>query len=204
MRLRTPFRFIVSMTDKDYAHYALMEQGTVEYDVQFIHQNHINLCGDASVQMLIMFLTKNTTVQLKIKNDDPKKLYLAKNPRGIFEGTNDDDLKRMLHIAGLNTWNVTPLSKAWDIESVRMTLHCFGPYIQSTGMHWVLVTGVDRQDVIYQDPWRGRNMSKKINDWMKFASNESDSVVAASTTSYIQLPAGAPIFLQKTYIPPEM
>lgn len=52
MRLKGPFRKIFGMSKRDHGQRA--DSDGLSYDVTFVHQNHVNLCGDASAQMLLL------------------------------------------------------------------------------------------------------------------------------------------------------
>jgi hypothetical protein len=166
----------------------------LEYEVPFVHQNHVNLCGDASAQMLVMFNGRTATIGMKSNVGHHNSFRLKRNPRGVFEGANDDDLVAMIQKSGLQAWNICPKAGLWTAKLVRSALETYGPYAQSVrfavGNHWVVVTGTDGHRVIYHDPWRGKNQSKAIGDWVIAAGDDPDSAVAATEQGYVAAPDG--------------
>lgn len=181
MRLKGPFRKLAGMSKQDHGHH--VGPDGLEFDVPFVHQNHINLCGDASAQMLLLFnqRTPNPGV-LKQNAGHANSFRLRRNPRGIFSGSTDDTIVTQLRGAGLIAWNICPRVGPWSADRVLAALETYGPYAQffhGVG-HWVVVKGVDGNSVFYQDPWRGKNKCKPIDDWINIAGHEIDSAVAAT------------------------
>lgn len=183
MRLKGPFRKIFGMSKRDHGHHA--GAGGVEYPVPFVHQNHCNLCGDASAQMLLMFNNRPDMPLVKGNVGHPNSFRLRRNPRGIVEGADDDDIGDSITAAGLMAWNIYPTAGQWCANSVRQALENYGPYAQqvqfSFAGHWVVVIGTDGQHVIYHDPWRGQNKRKTIADWREVAFPGQYAAVAATT-----------------------
>jgi len=191
VRLKGPFRKLFAMSKRDHGHH--VQKGGLEYDVPFVHQNHVNLCADASAQMVILFNERPATLPMKLNVGHKYSYRLRRNPRGILEGGNGDYIVAMIQAAGLQAWKIRPLFRRWTAESVRSALEIYGPYAQSVrfsvGYHRVVVTGTDGLNVIYHDPWRGRNMSKTIGDWVIAADGEDlDSAVAATEEGYVESP----------------
>jgi hypothetical protein len=183
MRLKGPFRKIFQMSKGDHGQHAA-DDG-LEYDVPFVHQNHVNLCGDASAQMLLMFNGRPASVAMKPNAGHQQSFRLRTNPRGIVEGGNDGDLVAIVRAAGLRPWNLCPRVGLWNAQLIRSALETYGPYAQSVrfgvAYHWIVVTGTDGQGVIFHDPWRGRNMRKTFVDWITAAGDGVNDGVAATT-----------------------
>ena len=192
MRLKGPFRKLFGMSKRDHGHHA--QADGLEYDVPFVHQNHVNLCGDASAQMLVMFHGRPATIPLKGNAGHPNSFRLKRNRRGVLEGSNEDKLVAMILASGLQAWNVCPSVGLWTGPLVRSTLETFGPYAQlvhfSIGGHWVVVTGTDGRHVIYHDPWRGGNNRKVMRDWIIAAGDTPESCVAATEERHVDAPNG--------------
>jgi hypothetical protein len=192
MRLKGPFRKLFGMSKGDHGHH-VGDEG-LEYEVPFVHQNHVNLCGDASAQMLVMFNGRPATIGLKANAGHDGSYRLRHNPRGILEGGTDDDLVAVLRAAGLQPWNICPRVGPWTAAFVRAALETYGPYAQTVRFgvvgHWVVVTETDGQRVIYHDPWRGSNKSKTVGDWVTAAGDGPDSAVAATEEASVADPVG--------------
>ena len=175
MKLTTPFRQLLGMSQRDHGHIPLSPSGgdpshVYYHDVQFVHQNHINLCGDACVAMLLLQHKKPMLYRI-----DKASTYVHEavwtmrdNPRGIVQGADPDELARVLTAAGLFVYNVQPcLPSTWCEPSLRSVLTVFGPFMaalesEASG-HWILITGVMNNTVYCHDPWRGRNFSMTID-----------------------------------------
>jgi len=191
MRLKGPFRKLFGMSKRDHGHHVAP---SLEFAVPFVHQNHVNLCGDASVEMLVRYHGRHTDVSKVKQNDGSSASYrLRRNPRGVFDGSNEHDLKGMIEAAGLYGWRFCPRVGKWTAELVRLALDTYGPYAQcvrfSIAEHWVVVKGTDGSSVIYNDPWRGANMSKTMDDWVIAAADYAGSAVAATPVSNIDHPS---------------
>ncbi|MCC6133264.1 MAG: hypothetical protein IT186_25315 [Acidobacteria bacterium] len=167
MRLKGPFRKIFGMSKRDHGHH--VGEGGIEYEVPFVHQNHVNLCGDASAQMILMFYGKQPSIALKRNVGHDNSYRIKRNTRGIVEGSNDDDVAAVINGSGLRAWGFSPMLGPWTAETVRDALETFGPYAQSVQFssagHWVVVSGTDGEHVIFQDPWRGQNKRKTVGEW---------------------------------------
>jgi hypothetical protein len=166
-------------------------EGVVQEDVPFVHQNHINLCGDASAQMLAMYNQRLLIIGMKQNVGHENSYRLRRNPRGVFQGRNGDRIARMLEGVGLQARLICPRDR-WTAALVRAALETYGPYAQAVGPlhHWVVVTGTDGESVIYHDPWRGRNKSKPMGQWVIFAHASVGSAVTATEQGYVQTPDG--------------
>jgi Papain-like cysteine protease AvrRpt2 len=192
MRLKGPFRKLFGMSKRDHGEH--VGDDGLEYEVPFVHQNHVNLCGDASAQMLVLFYGRPATIGMKSNVGHANSYRLKRNPRGVVEGSNDDDVVATIQAAGLQAWNICPRVGQWTAAFVRSALETYGPYAQtvrfSVAGHWVVVTGTDGHSVIYHDPWRGKNMSKTIGDWAIAAGDGPSSAVAATEEVYVEAPNG--------------
>jgi hypothetical protein len=170
----------------DHDHHVVGEgEDRIEYtDVPFVHQNHINLCGDAAAQMLIMCNGREANLDMKPNEGwGDTSWRLKRNPRGTFTGGDDRALADLLQAAGLHAYNICPRADRWTAQLVLSVLQTYGPYAQSVRFgvcgHWVVVTGTDGQDVFFNDPWRGRNKRKSIGEWVLKASADADGAVGA-------------------------
>jgi hypothetical protein len=192
MRLKGPFRKLVGMSKRDHGHH--VGDGGLEYEVPFVHQNHVNLCGNASAQMLVMFNGRAPTNAIKSNTGHSNSYRLRRNPRGVVEGANDDDVAALIRAAGLHPWNICPREGLWTAAFVRAALETYGPYAQSVRFgvagHWVVVTGTDGHNIIYHDPWRGMNKRKTEGEWAESAGDRPESAVAAVEDAHVDAPRG--------------
>lgn len=192
MRLKDPFRKLFGMSKRDHRHH--LGGDGLKYEVPFVHHNHVNLCGDASAQMIVMFNGRPPTIEMKPNNGHLNSFRLKRNPRGVFEGSDHKALAAMIQASGLQAWHICPRVGKWTAAFVHSALETYGPYAQSVRFsvaeHWVVVTGTDGDSVIYHDPWRGENMSKTIGDWVIAAGDDPSSAVAATKEHYVDTPNG--------------
>jgi ABC-type bacteriocin/lantibiotic exporter with double-glycine peptidase domain len=139
------------------------------HNVPFIHQTHVNLCGDACVNMLLAF--KGRPYEAKLRN----------NPRGVLEGQSSNDLSARLKAAGLPHFALAhPESKQWAPTELAEYLQKFGPIICQGSMHFVLLVGIHENHVFIHDPWRGANMTKTLDEFNRFLYwQNTDCMIAA-------------------------
>ncbi|MBF7143131.1 MULTISPECIES: papain-like cysteine protease family protein [Pseudomonas] len=137
-------------------------------DVPFFHQQHINLCGDASVNMLLAYHNSQT-------ND------LSKNPRGVLTGLTSDGIKDQLKEKG-----ITPISlglpkrlnakgkRGWEIEDLCKKLNRHGPFVCSGRLqgdvvnHCIVLVGASDNTIVYHDPWCGARRTKTLEQFNTF------------------------------------
>lgn len=122
----------------------------ISYSVEFIHQQHVNMCGDACVQMLLSFFGKPY-------------LTVLKNNRGIFDPLNDDDVCQQLTEAGLSL-RLFPLSDKLTEQKLGSYLANGAPVMcvinfNKFANHWVLLTAKHNDVFMYHDPWKGPNVT---------------------------------------------
>ncbi|MBN3804791.1 hypothetical protein GXB81_17295 [Paraburkholderia sp. Ac-20336] len=145
----------------------LMEE-YVFLDVPFVHQQHINLCGDASVNMLLAYHGKTT-------ND------LAKNPRGILSGLTVSGIIAQIKEKGLQpthvrlptarraeckaSWQNGPLCKALDRHG---PIICMGRLPGDVVDHCIVLIGASDETVVYHDPWSGPRCTKTLEQFNAF------------------------------------
>lgn len=125
--------------------------------VPFVHQSHVNLCGDACVQMLLAFRGK----QYQAKLDE--------NPRGVFTGIQARDASEMLTNAGVKHFFVDlPPDKQCKAVDLAEYLQLCGPVICGGLHHFVLLVGIHEDHVFLHDPWRGPNLTMTLNEFNNF------------------------------------
>ncbi|WP_241301360.1 papain-like cysteine protease family protein [Microbulbifer elongatus] len=187
MRLKGPFRKIFGMSKRDHNRHAV-DLGNLEYLVPFVHQNHCNLCGDSSAEMLLLFHGKNPAAPLKANGGHANSWRMRVNPRGVLSGASDDDVANVITGRGLQAWGLEPTVGRWSVPMVYRALSNYGPYAQSVRFsvagHWVVVIGVDANHVIYHDPWRGQNMRQTEAKWIASTFSDIYSTVAAVDPAY--------------------
>ncbi|RKP52504.1 papain-like cysteine protease family protein [Trinickia fusca] len=170
MRLRGPLKYFFDFSsdaqfdpslDKSYkSDYSTL----IYHKVRYIHQQHINLCGDACINMLMAF------------HNRPYRMSLN-NPRGVLDGTSSGILISQLQSAGL-----TPSLPRDRIGQTALTMNDLAKYLIVNGpvicaskvrygvvSHWILLIGISESEIIYHDPWRGPNLRMSIsafNNWL--------------------------------------
>jgi hypothetical protein len=137
-------------------------------DVPFFHQQHINLCGDASVNMLLAYYNCRT-------ND------LSKNPRGVLTGITSAGIMDQLKEKGINPVSlILPKRRSlsrkqgWEIEELCNKLNRHGPIICSGRLsgdvadHCIVLIGASDTTVVYHDPWCGARRTKTLEQFNAF------------------------------------
>lgn len=133
----------------------------VYYDMQghFQHQKHINMCGEACVAMLYSYQGDDAQIDMRV------------NPRGTFEGSDDDDLlaayPRLRRGRGLDTAGFTADDLDGELRSRGGPLMVAGEFARFLGHrwgHWIVVQGIVGNRVYIADPWHGEDRQKTF-DW---------------------------------------
>ncbi|WP_370694658.1 papain-like cysteine protease family protein [Pseudomonas sp. FP603] len=137
-------------------------------EVPFFHQQHINLCGDASVNMVLAYHGSCT-------ND------LSKNPRDVFTGLSITGIRDQLKEKGLIPISVmlpkrlsVEGKRGWGSEGLCKTLNRHGPIICSGRLssnvvdHCIVLIGASDTTVVYHDPWCGARRTKTLEQFNAF------------------------------------
>lgn len=181
MRLKGPIAKLFSFSSRDHAKPGQFISGPIppgapshvhpyaRFTVPFVHQGHVNLCGDACVEMLLAFKGR------------PYRSELRKNPRGIVEGSSTDDLSERLAAAGVRVYSLPlPHDRRWTPQLLAAFLQKSGPIICQGAMHFVLLTGIHEGHVFIHDPWRGQNLTYTLDEFNRWLAWTSDCMLAAS------------------------
>lgn len=171
MKLRGPLRAIWSFnatndTKKLEAEQKRFKGRTVEaashiHAVNYIHQGHVNLCGDACVEMLRRFYGDNP---LRATTTNSKKVEsLSTNPRRIFKGLSINEIyEETIHsnfkLSELK-FPVSSVPKEALLESLT-ELISEAPILLSYRennfySHYVLLIGIIGDKLVIHDPWSG-------------------------------------------------
>jgi hypothetical protein len=179
MKLKGPMAKIFGFTSKDHDKPGQFISSPIQpgqkptvysrHNVPFIHQTHVNLCGDACINMLLAFKGR------------PYQSKLSQNPRGAFEGQSTYDISGRLNAAGVLHFSLArPKNRQWTPEDLGDYLQKCGPIICAGTMHFVLLVGIHEDHVFIHDPWRGANMTKTLEDFNRFLNWEDpDCMIAA-------------------------
>lgn len=138
---------------------------TVVYDVPFVAQKHINMCGEACVKMLKEFKGRPVAIDMGI------------NPRGVFQGKKFDKLAADHGLTegyfpgqldnGQWTKGAITAQSIVDALTSHGPIICSGDFCRMMGSRWghyVLVTGVQGGLIHFNDPWHGDKRKKPV-DW---------------------------------------
>lgn len=128
-------------------------------DQHYVHQEHINMCGEAACCMLMRFAGTAAS--------PPRK-----NPRGPLEGADWEDHLRAQYPRLKKQGRLRATGGAWTPETLMDQLLAVGPMMVSgnfakipvagwTG-HYVVIKGIQGDDVYLFDPWHGPNVSRKL------------------------------------------
>lgn len=146
-------------------------------NVEYIPQRHVNMCGDACLNMLLAH------------KGQPHEKAFKHNPRGILEGLDTDQVKQKLLNAGLVPAMIQrPQNEKWSGKDLASMINEYGPVICSVKMrlgsmrvnHFVVVFGADQANVAYHDPWSGPNKRMSLDDFNKFLNRKADDYVIAA------------------------
>lgn len=134
------------------------EHGYVRLHVPYVHQRHVNLCGDAATQMLLAYHKR------------PFNNVLVNNPRGVFQGFETSDIRSTLNKHELAFTSIkTPNIGRWNCGILANTIRASGPIICRLDYgrieHYILLFGVHSPFVIFHDPWEGANKTMTIHEF---------------------------------------
>ena len=137
------------------------------YQVPFVAQKHINMCGEACVVMLQKFKGAPVSINMNV------------NPRGLSEG--GDGVGELANQHGLrnhyfqgDTNNLTSKKIADALDNYG-PLICAGEYARFIGKrfgHFIVVTGIHGNLVFINDPWHGSSRAKPVD---RFAPKLNDT-----------------------------
>ena len=201
MKLITPIRKAVGMSRRSHgeqlanAHTAALKT----YQVPFIGQGHINLCGDACVNMLLKAHHKEVKVDMVPSKRHDGAMKLSRNPRGMFQGAEAEDLVKVLYGEDLNPYLISSNDGTFSSAQVYSILSDLGPIIASVAFsslcgHYILITGAERNrqatdKLFYHDPWRGANMSMTIAEFNQICNGRQKDVFLAAAPGNVNTDA---------------
>jgi hypothetical protein len=168
----------------------------------FIKQKHINESRDKCLQMVKMYHnTKDGEI-------------LTGEKRGTREGMTDTQFKDAAERAGLGvatpapdnsegTWSAQGLVKLLQqgpvICSVQFAARLLGVGLSPSGGHSVVLTAVDDEGVVLQDPWRGQNMRFTLEQFNAMLIRGADQNIWLVTPPPIGRPSSI-VFRRESYI----
>lgn len=147
--------------------------------IAFQAQKHINMCGDACVNMLYAYHGRTPPNNLKI------------NSRGVFAGMNMDEVVKKFGVAeggALRRWRPDWREDGQHfaaLNPMRLAagLHQCGPLMWSGEFarflggrwgHWIIVHGILEETVLIADPWHGEERKKPFSWFTKHMSKDPD------------------------------
>ena len=142
------------------------------HDVEFIQQGHVNLCGDACLEMLRLYNGENPQREVEINSKSLKSL--SSNPRKTFKGMSRKEFMREVKSSN---FQLSELKFETDgIDDTQFTddvSHCIeqGPVLiayrgNPFWGHYALVIGVAGDELVIHNPWSGANQIKPVS-WLK-------------------------------------
>jgi len=158
----------------------LIEEEHVFLDVPFVHQQHVNLCGDACVSMLLGYLGR----------PQPD---LSKNPRGLLKGLSTSGYVSLFQQNGVEPVRVQwplPLPRqkgdlpAWTTESLCAALRKHGPILCKGRLpndvvgHSIVLVGASDGRVAFHDPWSGPRQTCSLDEFNAFLRWGDDTMIA--------------------------
>jgi hypothetical protein len=169
------------------------------YQVPFIGQGHINMCGDACVNMLLKANHKEPKVAMTASKRHEGAMKLSQNPRGVFQGAETEDLVRVLYSEDLNPYIISSNEGRFTSGQIYGILSDVGPIIASVAFssfcgHYILITGAERtrqptDRLFYHDPWRGANMSMTITEFNGICNGRQQDVFLTAAPGNVNIEA---------------
>jgi hypothetical protein len=151
----------------------------VFYNVDYMHQQHVNLCTDTCVQMLY-------------KAGDRPFASLSKNPRGAFEGLDYTELNGLTKANIIMSMPSEAAAKREDrvASELKQKLEKSGPFILNIGLrgnfqHSVLVTGISNGNIIYNDPLTGPNRVLSIEQIISLRGRHDAPYFELATANFL-------------------
>jgi hypothetical protein len=201
MRLKNPVRRLAGMSKKDHgALPAPMAPApgafNIFHNVGFVHQNHINLCGDACTSMLLLYRGKMALAAVDPSPKHANVFLMRDNPRGVLTGSNTGTLIAGMKGANLQVYDVSPQAgAAWTAQTLGDALTTFGPVMicvafSAAAYHWILLTGIQNSTIFYHDPWRGRNMSMTVANLARISTPQYANECLAALNAPVVGPPG--------------
>jgi hypothetical protein len=189
MKLITPIRKAVGMSRRSHGQAPDAAIGSYVHHpgVPFIAQNHVNLCGDACVSMILKFYNKEATSGLTASKKHPSAMKMARNPRGIFSGSDSSQWVEALTGAGLHSYIFYGRGAQFSSRQIAVVLLDFGPFVAGVKFnrfteHAILIIGVQNDRLFFHDPWRGANMSMTLAQFNSICkASQSGNFVTAAT-----------------------
>ncbi|KEI35659.1 hypothetical protein FRA_31c04800 [Francisella sp. W12-1067] len=148
------------------------EKQDICYEVPFIYQNKINLCSISSFYMMLLFfkryneLDKSELAKCIEHSPYNANIYQFYTNKGIPYIHNDNNF--LVEIKKKFGFNI----QHWDIRDygeskngIYELLDKEGPFaVVHEWKHVVLVKGIIGNNVIFHDPWSGRNLQCRYDD----------------------------------------
>ncbi|WP_422138796.1 papain-like cysteine protease family protein [Endozoicomonas sp. ALC020] len=167
------------------------------HPVKYIHQGHVNLCGDACVEMLRRFYGDDP---LFVTSINPEKVEsLSTNPRRIFKGFPleefyEESIRSNFKLSELQ-FPDSSYTKEALVESLteliaetpillRYQENCFYG-------HYALLIGIMGDKLVIHDPWSGGSQIETV-EWLQslISENELEAFLAQNKTADDILPTG--------------
>ncbi|QSH40399.1 papain-like cysteine protease family protein [Lentisphaerota bacterium ZTH] len=167
MRLRKGIKIIAdqknwvldSKYNKDYHN---EKNEDINFEVPFVFQGHVNLCYDACLYMMKLFVERNK-YRHNLESDliripsQLKSYRIRNNPRGILEGLNTDIAPARGKELGLELMGGN-MPKRNFRNKVYFNLTMHGPFMMFYPVHGVLIKGIVGDKIITHDSWHGGNL----------------------------------------------
>ena len=139
------------------------------HDVPYLHQGHVNLCGDACVEMIRRYYGQKSDRPSSVNSAGVE--YLVENPRGPFKGLSKEEIQEEIadldfELQAQDKFHKTYIILKRDLSKLIQQ----GPLLFSyaeTGLygHYVVIAGVVGDELIVHDPWSGGSEIRPIR-WL--------------------------------------
>lgn len=130
-----------------------IQDGGTEFKVPYVKQSHVNMCGDACVEMLSRYYDWGLNINM------------ARNTRGITDGLTGAEALQRLGDKGCRGY-AARLGDLKNLLTRRGPLMCGGAFahmgVLGTQGHWIIIKGMDATHFWTHDPWHGANVKVEM------------------------------------------
>lgn len=133
----------------------------VRWPIDYVAQKHVNMCGDACVNMLYAF------------HGDTPPNDMRTNPRGVVEGMDWSEMRQQFNrLARFRPLWLTNGRQPSNMNIAHALVTCgplavsgnFARFLGTRWGHWILLHGIMDTVLLIADPWHGEDRRKPF-DW---------------------------------------
>ena len=141
------------------------------HEVEFIQQGHVNLCGDACLEMLRLYNGEEPHREVEVNSKSLKSL--SSNPRRAFQGLSREQLTKEIESSNFQLSELKFRTNVSDDKFTSDLADCIeqGPVLiayrgNPFWGHYALIIGIIGDDLVIHNPWSGANEVKPVS-WLQ-------------------------------------